>query len=135
MGFGQDGPAMRNPGPTRHSPENCSISVRRELRFGPGKERLMNVVARNCRADGIDKGSGSDRLDPPCIAGSGLPGVCNLERIYRAESSSTNEEYRINLTVRTVPIPAFPYLRAISTAPAQVVVTPHNVFLSTPNTK
>src|SRR3546814_10808799 len=74
MGFGQDGPAKRNPGPTRHSPENCSISVRRELRFGPGKERLMNVVARNGRADGIDKGSGSDRRDPPCIAGSGLPG-------------------------------------------------------------
>src|SRR3546814_11336475 len=95
MGFGQDGPAMRNPGPTRHSPENCSISVRRELRFGPGKERLMNVVARNGRADGIDKGSGSDRLDPPCIAGSGLPGVCTSERLYRAERSSRSEERRV----------------------------------------
>src|SRR3546814_15294990 len=109
---------MRNPGPTRHSPENCSISVRRELRFGPGKERLMNVVARNGRADGIDKGSGSDRLDPPCIAGSGLPGVCTLERCYRAESSSTNEDYRITFPVSSVRIPAFPFIGALSPAPA-----------------
>src|SRR3546814_20132634 len=62
MGFGQDGPALRNPGPTRHSPENCTISVRRELRFGPGKERLINVVAGNGSAGGIATRRGSDML-------------------------------------------------------------------------
>src|SRR3546814_11074456 len=36
-----------------------------------------------------------------------------------AESSSTNEDYRINFPVSSVRIPAFPFIGALSQAPAQ----------------
>src|SRR3546814_10182160 len=42
-----------------------------------------------------------------------------LFRSYRAESSSTNEDYRINFPVSSVRIPAFPFIGALSQAPAQ----------------
>src|SRR3546814_20910315 len=39
-----------------------------------------------------------------------------------AESSSTNEDYRINFPVSSVRIPAFPFIGALSQAPAQGTV-------------
>lgn len=59
---------MRYARPPAHPPEQRTLPVAGQSRFRPGEEGLMNVMAGNSGADGVDMGGSGDGLDLHSVA-------------------------------------------------------------------